>query len=197
VNHLAHFMLAQDRPYLEAGAFLGDYVKGRLHGEFHREIEDGIRLHRKIDAFTDQHRVVKKSCDRFDPEVRRYAPIMLDIFFDHLLAKNWHRFRKEPLGDFSDRIFTNLDACRNLLPEKVVAVADRMRKHNVLNSYADETFMLPVLSSLSRRLKRKNPVADGFHQFQRNEAKITEDFESFFPEVIDFADRTANSLGQD
>jgi acyl carrier protein phosphodiesterase len=189
-------MLAQDKPYLEAGAFLGDYVKGRLHGEFHHEIEDGIRLHRKIDAFTDQHSAVRKCCDRFDPEVRRYAPIMLDIFFDHLLAKNWQRFHKEPLEDFSERVFANLDACRDLLPEKVAETADRMRKHDVLNSYADETFMLPVLSSLSRRLKRRNPVADGFHQFQRNEVKIREDFESFFPEVMDFATRTANSLGQ-
>lgn len=197
MNHLAHFLLAQDQPYLEAGAFLGDYIKGHLRGQFLPGIEDGIRLHRKIDAFTDRHDIVKQSCSRFDPALRRYAPIMIDIFFDHLLARNWSMYHDSSLNDFSDQVFSNIETCRELLPESVVMVARRMKQHNVLASYADPSFLTPVLTRLSQRLKRSNPLAESFQQFEQNRQGLSDDFEVFFPQVKSFAQRTLQSLEVD
>jgi acyl carrier protein phosphodiesterase len=197
MNHLAHFLLAQERPYVEAGAFLGDYVKGSLRGQFPGEIEDGIRLHRKIDAFTDGHAAVKRSCRRFDPLLRRYAPIMIDIFFDHLLAINWQQYHSKSLGDFSDQVFFNLERCSPLLPEPVVEVARRMKAHNVLASYADPAFLPPVLARLGQRLKRKNPLAEGHRELEKNYRGLSEDFAVFFPQAMHFAKITLTSLSAD
>jgi acyl carrier protein phosphodiesterase len=194
VNYLAHFLLAQNKPHLEVGGFMGDYVKGQLVGRFPKELEDGIRLHRKIDAFTDNHACVKQSCHRIDSTMRRYAPIMVDIFFDHLLAKHWHQYHSETLSHFSDRIFSNMQDYQEVLPDKVWQIAMRMKQFNVLSSYADPSFLSPVLTNLSQRLKRKNPVAEGYQQFQDNMEGLTKDFEIFFPEAINFAKQTSRSF---
>lgn len=194
MNHLAHFLLAQQRPSLEVGAFLGDFVKGNLRGQFPDEIEDGIRLHRKIDAFTDTHAMVKRSCDRIDPSLRRFAPIMIDIFFDHLLANNWQAYHDRSLSEFSDRVFANLENCASWIPEPVTQVARRMKQYNVLASYADPGFLRPVLTRLSQRLKRDNPLAESYREFEKNSQGLSEDFAVFFPEAIIFAQCTLGSL---
>lgn len=187
MNHLAHFLLAQGEPHLEVGAFLGDYVKGSLKGEYPRAIENGIHLHRKIDAFTDAHETIKKSCDCFDPHMRRYAPIMIDVFYDHLLARHWHTYGEGNLIDFSDRVFANLESSQAIMPARAREAAQRMQQHQVLAAYADENFLVAVLSRLSQRLKRANPVAEGFSQFSANQQQLSEDFASFFPQVMAFA----------
>lgn len=197
MNHLAHFLLAQEQPELEIGAFLGDFVKGNLRGQFPEDIENGIRLHRKIDAFTDTHSLVKRSCTRFDPTLRRYAPIMIDIFFDHLLARSWQQYHDKSLEEFSDRVFSNLENCTSLLPEPVVRVARRMKQHNVLASYADPNFLTPVLNRLSQRLKHDNPIAEGYGEFEKNRQGLTEDFDAFFPLAVTFAQGTLESFGAD
>ncbi len=197
MNHLAHFLLAQGDPHLEVGAFLGDYIKGSLRGQYPRNIENGIRLHRRIDAFTDKHPVIRQSCSRMDPYVRRYAPIMIDVFFDHFLARQWSTYGNGPLHKFSDRIFTTLEAAKDIMPRRATEVARRMKQHQVLAAYADATFLIPVLARLSQRLKRDNPLADGFTQFENNQQELAQDFASFFPDVMAYARDVANNFDQD
>ncbi|MDK1023030.1 MAG: ACP phosphodiesterase [Gammaproteobacteria bacterium] len=194
MNHLAHFLLAQGKPHLEVGAFLGDYVKGSLQGQYPRNIENGIRLHRRIDAFTAKHPVIRQSCSRIDPHLRRYAPIMIDVFFDHFLARQWSTYGNGPLHKFSDRIFTTLESAEDIMPRRARAVARRMNQHQVLSAYADANFLIPVLYQLSQRLKRDNPLAKGFTQFENNQLELEQDFASFFPDVVAYARDVACNL---
>jgi acyl carrier protein phosphodiesterase len=187
LNHLAHFLLAQGKSHLEVGAFLGDYVKGPLDGHYPKNIEHGIRLHRKIDAFTDKHPIVRQSCSRIDPHLRRYAPIMIDVFFDHILASHWLTYGCGPLHRFSEGIFETLESSADILPSRALEVARRMRQHQVLSAYADPNFIVPVLNRLSQRLKRSNPLADGFTQFENNQEQLELDFADFFPDVFAYA----------
>lgn len=197
MNHLAHFLLAQGQPHLEIGAFLGDYIKGPLRGQFPQNIENGIRLHRKIDAFTDKHPVIRQSCSRMDPQLRRYAPIMIDVFFDHFLARQWSTYGNGSLRNFSDGIFTTLESAADIMPKKVTEVARRMKQHQVLSAYADASFMIPVLTRLGQRLKRDNPLADGFTQFENNQQELAQDFASFFPDVMAYARDVACNFDRD
>jgi len=194
MNHLAHFFLAQRKPHLEIGAFLGDFTKGLLQDRYPEDIENGIRLHRKIDAFTDRHPIVKRSYSRIDPPLRRYAPIMIDVFYDHFLARQWLSYSPECLSQFSDRIFSTLESWEALLPPRAREAARNMRRYQVLAAYADANFLIPVLQRLSQRLNHANPLSDGFTQFEDNQLELAGDFSQFFPEVMSYARDVVSSM---
>ncbi len=184
MNHLAHFKLAMEEPALLVGTFLGDQIKGRLQGRFHPQVEFGIQLHRKIDAFTDAHPIVKQSYQRLEPEFRRYCPILMDIFYDHILARNWQEFHHQSLQEFSDWVFTTLESWQEEMPDKSRLMARRMQKSQILLLYADPEVIPGILARVSARLKRDNPVAHACAPLFANLSHLEEDFRSFFPELL-------------
>ena len=102
MNFLAHLYLSADDPEIQLGNFIGDFVRGRdLSTRFSVGIVTGILLHREIDEFTDRHEVVKRSKDRLRPKYRHYAPVIIDMFYDHHLAVNWNAYHHQPLPDFA------------------------------------------------------------------------------------------------
>ena len=103
MNFLAHLYLSGDNPKVKVGNFIGDFVKGKnLKDRFEADIARGIGLHREIDWFTDTHSIVKQSKDRLRPKYRHYSGVIVDIFYDHFLAKNWDRYSKQLLPDFAE-----------------------------------------------------------------------------------------------
>ena len=119
---------------------------------------------------------------------------MIDVFFDHFLARHWLTYGCGPLHKFSDGIFATLEAAADIMPNRAREVARRMQQHQVLLAYADAGFLIPVLNRLSQRMKRDNPLAEGFTQFENNEQELELDFANFFPEVLSYARDTANDL---
>src|SRR4051812_44429809 len=106
MNFLAHLYLSGDNDYVKLGNFIGDFVKGRnLNEQFPSGIARGIRLHRAIDEFTDSHPIVKKSKDRLRPAYRHYAPVIVDVFYDHFLARNWTRYSDTALADYAEQTY--------------------------------------------------------------------------------------------
>ncbi len=183
MNHLAHFRVAHPDPSLITGSFLGDFVKGRLHGQFPAAVERGIRLHRAVDAFTDHHPVPKRSVDRFDRRFRRYGPIMVDVIYDHFLACSWTDFGPHTIGVFCDQIFAALGEQDVLLPEAARSFARRMAESRSLERYHHEAFIDRSLIAISHRLTRANPLADGFTEFGDHREALHDDFRDFFPEL--------------
>ncbi|MFP6807772.1 MAG: ACP phosphodiesterase [Pseudomonadales bacterium] len=189
MNHLAHFFLAWDDPDLLVGGLLGDYIKGRLKGEYGAAIEAGIKLHRSIDAFTDKHEVTRLSQSHFDPKFRRVSGIMTDIIYDHFLARNWHTYHDMGLQKFSDCTFNILLERKEHLTEPALKTCERMYASNTLTKYYDEGFIDRSLKYLSTRLSRANPLSEGFEQFLNNKEALDADFRVFFPELIKFVDQ--------
>ena len=132
MNHLAHFLLSASDPALLVGGFLGDFVKGRLNGQYPHDIENGIKLHRAIDAFTDRHPIVRRSCLRPDNEFRRVAPIMMDIIYDYFLARHWHRFREDSLEQFSDHVSGTILNYDTELPTSALRFISYVAEHKSL-----------------------------------------------------------------
>ncbi len=188
MNHLAHFVLAGDNTQLRIGSFLGDYVKGRLVGNFDPGIEKGIRLHRAIDAYTDHHRIVKQSQRRLSPEFRRYSGIIIDIVYDHLLAKTWRDYYPWTLQEFSTSTLKELVENSELLPETAAYTARKMQQHNSLASYGEEAFVRNSLDYLSTRLTRSNPLRRAYSEALPHLEDLGVDFSNFYPEVMDFCD---------
>lgn len=187
VNHLAHFKLAMGRPHLIAGALLGDFVKGRLVGRLDAALEQGIRLHREIDAYTDAHPVAKRSYGRLPGRFRRYCPILIDIFYDHILASHWDDYHIEPLPEFSRTTFASLLSLEHRLPSRAVEAAHRMEESGILDRYRDTGTIAGALRSVSRRLRHANPVAEAYEPFLHSLDGLEEDFRAFFPDLEAFA----------
>lgn len=187
MNHLAHFFLAGDDNNLLVGGFLGDFVKGRLKGERIAAIEDGIKLHRAIDAYTDKHPITLLSRQRFENRFRRFSGIMTDIIFDHFLAVHWKKYHREDLQTFSDTTFGVLLGYREHLPDQAVKTCERMRSSNALTNYREPKFIDRSFKYLSGRFRRDNPLTEAYGQFLANKDALDSDFSNFFPELTRFA----------
>jgi len=188
LNYLAHFALAGPETGLWVGGFLGDYIKGRLENRFSPEIERGIRLHRAIDQYTDSHPVVRNSYKRFDPKFRRYAGIITDIAFDHLLAQNWRRYYSEPLESYSASTLEKLLAHKDVLTDAAFQSASRMQEHNSLAHYDQLEFLERSLAYLSGRLKHANPLIEAYKHCEEQLPGLQQDLSVFYPGLMEFCD---------
>lgn len=168
------------------GSLYGDFVKGPLTGRWPAEIEAGILLHRKIDVFTDSHPIVLQAKQRFPSERRRYAGILIDLFFDHCLAADWHLYSPEPLRVFTARVYRVLRE-ETELPGKLATLAPRMAEQDWLGSYRDFTVMEQVVAAMSRRLTRPEGLAGGAAELERIYSPLRQDFHAFYPELQAFA----------
>lgn len=186
MNYLAHLHLGGQRPAQLLGSLYGDFVKGLLPGRFPAELEASIRLHRRIDSFTDSHPLTQRSMARFPREQRRYAGIMLDVFFDHCLARDWHRHADIPLDSFTRNVYAVLHA-EPELPERLALIAPRMAAQDWLGSYRDFEVLDQVLKGISRRLSRPEGLAGGMQQLRALYQPLSEDFAEFYPVLQAFA----------
>lgn len=187
MNYLAHLYLSEPADDVLLGSLMGDFVKGPLDDRYGRAITHGIALHRKIDSFTDSHPVVHASKSRVSPERRRYAGIMVDMFYDHFLARYWTEFSEEPLSAFTQRVYRILAERRGDLPERLRLMAPNMMQTDWLGSYADIGSIHAALNRIGRRLKRENRLLDSADELEQQYSGFEQDFRAFFPHVIHFA----------
>jgi acyl carrier protein phosphodiesterase len=189
VNYLAHLYLADHTGTSLAGSLMGDVVRGPLEGRYPLAIEQGIRLHRRVDSFTDSHPVVRAARTRLQSPYRRYAGILLDVFFDHCLALQWEQFHAEPLEQFVGRAHRVLlrEGLRLAHPGFVLRLS-YMRSRNLLLSYRGLDGVERALQGLSARLSRENPLASGLDVLQPQYSTLENDFRLFFPELVRFAE---------
>ena len=188
MNHLAHFYLATLDTRIPladslAGAFLGDFVKGRLGDDYPENIRTGIQLHRKIDAYTDRHHVVRQAVRRFASPYRRFAPVIIDLVFDHLLAKDWDTYHPQSLMEFSHQVYSQVESRKHHLPEKAETLIQVMKNRQSLLGYADTRFLDRSLEYLSVRMKNADCLANSHSLIVSLLAEIEEDFRLFFPDA--------------
>ena len=186
MNYLAHLHLGGPQPGAMLGSLYGDFVKGPLKGRWPADIEAAILLHRRIDVFTDSHPLVLQAKQRFPVDRRRFAGILIDLFFDHCLAANWHVYAEEPLSAFTARVYRVLRQEAEL-PGKLAAIAPRMAEQDWLGSYRDFAVMEPVVASMSRRLSRPEGLAGGVAELERLYVPLLRDFHAFYPDLQAFA----------
>ncbi|GET38102.1 acyl carrier protein phosphodiesterase [Microseira wollei] len=167
---------------------MGDFVKGDLEkykNQYSAEIIKGIKLHRKVDEFTDTHRIFIISKKRIVYN-KRFSGIIIDVCYDHFLAKHWARFSDESLDNFVSNTYTELQNYQNILPINLQKALPRMMAEDWLVSYRTPSGISLAFARISRRLKRENTLATAIDELMNNYSGIESDFLSFFPEIISY-----------
>lgn len=194
MNVLAHAFLAGGDAELRLGGVLGDFVHGTPDPALPPRVREGIHLHRAIDSFTDSHPEVRAARERMQPPFRRYAGILLDVWFDHLLARDFAKWSDVPLDAFSRDLRAELHAAEAILPDALNRFLSYMDRHDLPAGYAQVERVAGAFAGLSQRLSRANPVADGVPVLQAQAAELERTFENFFPDLRRFADDRIASL---
>lgn len=182
MNYLAHFHLSYGNDDLLTGALLGDFVKGPLTGQRSTTLEQGILLHRKIDAFTDGHSALRETHRLFDKPYRRYAGIMTDVVFDHFLNRHWQRFHPQPLEQFSEEIYQHLLNNPHLGPQ-AQQQADNLARHKVLENYRHWQTVSVALEKIGQRIRGNNPLHSAGDEMQRFYVDLEQQFLLFYPQL--------------
>ncbi|GJM15507.1 MAG: ACP phosphodiesterase [Thermodesulfobacteriota bacterium] len=189
MNYLAHLYLAEDSDESLLGNLLGDFVKGRLKEQYSPEIIKGIKTHRKVDLYTDSHPNFLACKKLLQPERRRFAGIIVDMSFDHFLAKNWSDYSELELHDFTNRVYGVLLDHEPTLPQKLRDRLPYMIQDDWLGSYKNIDTVGLALNAISKRLSRfekAKPIKDGLDDIKANYEEFEENFIEFFPDLISF-----------
>lgn len=189
MNFLAHLYLSGGDPEVMVGNFIGDFVKGRnLLQKFNTSVVKGIELHRSIDEFTDTHAVVKQSKDRLRPRYRHYAGVIVDVFYDHYLAKYWDHYHDDLLPDFAEHAYATIEAHDSMLPEGVKRMLPYMIRGNWLVHYARVEGINRALTGMSRRTPYESRMDEAAVDLQKYYDEFKAEFELFFPELKQHAE---------
>ena len=192
MNFLAHCLIA-DRANpgdeamgagLIAGAILGDFVKGPVPDRWPAPLQAGIRLHRRIDAYSNGAAGIRRSCNRFPADLRRLAPVFVDIVADHCLAIDWHACHAEPLEAFSRRCYATLEPHAHRLDAPGRRYLDWMVEDDLLARYRDADAMERGLLSITRRLGRENLNGVLLEFVAGCLSDLQKDFRGYFPELL-------------
>nr|WP_262908717.1 acyl carrier protein phosphodiesterase [Hymenobacter translucens] len=166
------------------GNFIADSVPGRQLEQYPAGIQRGIRLHRAIDTFTDQHPVVRQSTLRLrEAGYGKYAGVVSDVFFDHFLARNFHEFSEQPLSKFTADVYRLLAARATEFPARVQHFLPYMTRQDWLGHYADLEGIRQSLGGLSRRASAGSGMETAVRELERNYPAYEADFRAFFPEL--------------
>lgn len=195
MNFLAHALLAGDDPALVVGGVIGDWIKGALPAGLPDDLARGAALHRAIDSHAESHSAFCRSRTRVSPQRRRYAGVLVDIYYDHLLARDWAAYHPMPLKDFNEGVYRRIEARLDDLPAEAQRVMRLMAREDWLSSYARMDGVADVLARMSRRARQPNPLGGGEAELLADSEGFLRDFRHWLADARDFAEqwRKANA----
>lgn len=151
MNFLAHLYLSRHNEELMIGNFIADAIKGKNFEAFTPGVIQGIMMHRQIDTFTDEHTITRQSKARLMPRYKKYAGVIVDVFYDHFLAINWNQYHDELLAIFVDKVYQLMDKNISQLPPKSQHMLPYMMQHNWLLNYSKIEGIQRSLSGMASR----------------------------------------------
>ncbi len=186
MNFLAHLYLSPEDEHITLGNFIADAVKGKDFDKYNDKIKDGILLHRAIDKYTDQHPVFRRSAQKLNGKYKKYSAVIIDIYYDHFLARNWEDYSKTDLVDFVSGAYKILIKNYFLLPKKSKRILPFMIAQNWLVGYANLVDLQRVFNGMARRTTFDSGMENALTDLKNNYTVFENDFREFFPELIEF-----------
>ena len=181
MNFLAHLYLSGDNKQIRVGNFVGDWIKGNDYKKYPPDIQKGILLHRSIDYYTDSHPIVKQSKSRFNEKYHKYSGIIIDICYDHFLAKNWDSFSSVPLEEFTNSVKEDLYDNMHIFPEDLQEFIPRFMNHGWLESYNTIIGIEKVLEGMAKHTSLPDKTDDAILIFENDYEKFKSEFYEYFP----------------
>ena len=188
MNYLAHIYLSGDHELITIGNFMADHIKGNKYKTFPEDLQKGILLHRQIDSFTDTHKIVKISKRRLNDRYGLYRGVVIDILYDHFLAKNWKDYSEIDLPTYTQNFYGSLTRNFDILPEKIQYMSKYLIRDNWLLSYAEKEGIQKVLEGMNRRTKNRSQMDLAINDLEAHYEDFETDFQQFFDELIAFTD---------
>ncbi len=188
MNYLAHIYLSRDHELITIGNFMADHIKGNKYKTFPEDLQKGILLHRQIDSFTDTHKIVKISKRRLNDRYGLYRGVVIDILYDHFLAKNWKDYSEIDLPTYTQNFYASLTRNFDILPEKIQYMSKYLIRDNWLLSYAEKEGIQKVLEGMNHRTKNRSQMNLAINDLEAHYEDFETDFEQFFDELIAFTD---------
>lgn len=184
MNWLAHLYLSERSAEFRIGNLLPDLIGRNEWMALPPGFVRGAECHCRIDRFTDSHPLARQSRERLGPEFRRYSGIIVDVFYDHLLAVNWNHYSAVPLREFAAEVYASFDQHRSVVPAEAMAHLERIRAHDLLCCYVEIAGLREALRRLGARLRKPVALDAAVPLLERDHADFARDFRQFFPELI-------------
>jgi len=194
MNFLAHIYLSGNNESITIGNFIADGIRGKKYKEYPKDIQIGILLHRNIDTFTDAHKTVKESTKRLHKNYGHYSGVIVDILYDHFLAKNWVNYSTVPLDKYIDNFYDTLENNFEILPPRIQKMMPYMIADNWLLSYASIEGIAKVLEGMNRRTKNKSQMNLAVNELQEFYNEFEDEFTRFFEELVQFSKEKLSQL---
>lgn len=194
MNFLAHIYLSGDNELIKIGNFMADGIRGTHLEQWPQDIVLGVRLHRAIDTFTDAHPIFRQSTKRLHARYHHYAGVIVDLIYDHFLAKNWHQYSKEPLEQYVQRFYDSLEVNRDLLTEKTIGLLPYMLQYNWLVSYRSLDGLGRILHQMDQRTQQRSGMRHALEELNANYAEFEREFETFFEDLRTFVEQKKSEL---
>jgi acyl carrier protein phosphodiesterase len=183
MNYLAHLYLSGKNEDVLIGNFIADSVKGSTYKDYPTEIQRGILLHRQIDTHTDTHPNFRTSTKRLHKNYSHYSGVIVDIFFDHFLAKNWTAYASTSLAEYAQECYSVLNKNIGIMPEKAQHILPYMTKGNWLLSYATKEGISSLLNGMNRRTNGRSGMNKAIFELEQYYLEFEHDFKIVFEDI--------------
>lgn len=187
MNFLAHIYLSGDNDLIKIGNFMADGIRGKHFESYPTDVQKGIILHRAIDTFTDAHPIFRQSTKKLHENYHHYAGVIVDVFYDHFLAKNWTKYSDEKLDLFVERFYQSLHNNPDVLSEKTKGMMPYMIEHNWLVSYQTVEGINRILTQMDHRTKNESKMRFATNELSEFYSEFETEFSEFFKELILFS----------
>lgn len=194
MNFLAHIYLSGEDEGITIGNFIADGIKGKQYKKYPLQIQKGILLHRGIDSFTDQHPTVRQSTKRLHENYGHYSGVIVDILYDHFLAKNWKIYHSQPLDEYVGEFYEMLRKYFEILPTRIQRMMPYMIADNWLLSYATVEGISNILTQMNRRTKERSKMNLAVIELEQYYTEFETEFTCFFEELKTFSENKIKEL---
>lgn len=183
MNFVGHIYLSGENEKIAIGSFIGDYVKGNRYERFSEDIRKGILIHRDIDATMDAHPSFVATRELFRESYQRYAGVVVDMAFDHILTKNWDDWHEVPLKKFTRNFYGTLLRNFRILPTEVKEFLPFMIRSNRLYSYSTLEGIEKALSIMSSYTSLPERQSEAVGIIRDHEEEITQHFNTLLGDL--------------
>lgn len=159
-------------------------IRPKDYSSLPESVLEGIRFHQHIDSYTDKHMQVLISKGRIRHVAGKYAPVLVDVYYDYTMSMNWDRYATLSFSNFEQEIYSILSEAMTIIPLSLQTQVKSMVDHKWLRTYQSELGINQVFNRMAHRTSKPEKLLQSIDVLFTNHQDLDYDFNQFFPELI-------------